>query len=688
MAKMKSNKLITNFPVPLTEVENQNLSLTLSGVVTGKGIWRPAVTAGGDISWTYDEENSRDVPATMNIRGPEGRAPYLKVNPENSHLMWSRDGLTHWQDTNQTTSGAVGPAGKDGVDGKDGKDGTNGTDGVTPEVQLESFSHNPTDPADTNGGTRISFYYGPDDEKNVSYSAFNGAPGQGGGGGSYLAGSGIHFTENNTTINAKLNGPDIGFDTAGNICFNTDGTDGGGFYNMIEGHETLASGGSNHVEGMWTWAKGQGNHAQNVGCSAIGYGVNAQGLWTCFISNSGDGGDKWWNHGAGTSVEGICNATRETPYSADGRPLHEGILKVIGNGHRLHPDVKYDASYVLSDAFIFYRDGTMWAAGDLEVDGKIHGVSDLAESASYAEKFWNEYEEVPQYRGIGEGFKDAFVSLQQLQNTKLDKTVWDDYSGSFAPMPSADRQYLGYYLDSSSHTSGWVDLSNTFYTKSSSDGRYIRKGSEGLSLSIGSSNTVQNDGKCVAIGNRCNVSGNSCAVNDDNVSWDNSFAFGWTSSAALYSLAGGNKVSAYNHSVAIGYGGYNNADGKCIASNYSVAMGDACEAYNYSQAFGRGVKFTGENTAHGRGGLAIGGWNKTQSDALFIVGNGTGNGNSRSDAMVVGLDGGVSATRFANKSGSDDVGSYQGINNVQVYPAGTSTSNLPDDGVLRIFLES
>ena len=55
MAKMKSNKLITNFPVPLSEEENQNLNLTLSGVLTGKGIWRPAVNASGDISWTYDE---------------------------------------------------------------------------------------------------------------------------------------------------------------------------------------------------------------------------------------------------------------------------------------------------------------------------------------------------------------------------------------------------------------------------------------------------------------------------------------------------------------------------------------------------------------------------------------------------------------------------------------------------------
>jgi len=678
MAKIESNKLITNFPVPLSEEENQNLSLTLSGVITGKGIWRPSVTAGGVISWTYDDENSRVEPDPVNIRGPEGKAPFLRVRESDSHLLW-QDSIGIWHDTNQTTSGAVGPA------GRNGENGQNGSDGVTPVVSVEDISHHETDPAGTNGGTRITFSYGEDDPRNVSYSAFNGAPGQGGGGGgSYLNGPGIQIVtgQEHDTIQAKLNGPDLRFDTAGNICFNTDGTDAGGFWNMVEGHETWVSGGANHVEGMWTYAKGQGNHAQNVGCSAIGYGVNAQGLWTCFISDSGDGGDKWWNHGAGASVEGICNKTREIQYSGVNEtrgPVHGGILKVIGNGHRLHPDVQYDASYVLSDAFIFYRDGTLWAAGDLSADGKIYGEIERSYSAQSAEGYWDEHE----------GHYLKFTNMfNYLDRAKLDQEVWDDYSGSFAPMPNADRQYLGYYLDSSNNTSGWVDLSNTFYTKSSSDGRYIRRGDGGLSLNIGKNNTVQGDGKCVAIGNGCNVSGNSCAVNDDNVSWDNSFAFGWTSSAVLYSLAGGNKVSAYNHSVAIGYGGYNNDDGKCIANNYSVVMGDACEAYNFSQAFGRGVKFTGETTATGRGGLAIGGWNKTQSNALFVVGNGTGNGNRRSDAMVVGMDGGVSATRFANKSGSDTVGGYQGINNVQVYPAGTSTSNLPDDGVLRIFLES
>lgn len=456
MAKMKSNKLITNFPVPLSEEENQNLNLTLSGVLTGKGIWRPAVNASGDISWTYDEENSRDVPTPMNIRGPEGKAPFLRVKPENSHLEWSRDRI-NWQDTGQTTSGAVGPKGADGVNGTNG---TNGTNGVTPEVQLQSFSHNPTDPEGTNGGTRISFYYGPDDEKNKTYSAFNGAPGQGGGGGSYLAGQGIHFTQNNTTINAKLAGPDIGFDTDGYIRFNTDGTDAGGFFNMIEGHETWASGGSNHVEGMWTWAKGQGNHAQNVGCSAIGYGVNAQGLWTCFISDSGDGGDKWWNHGAGASVEGICNKTRETTYSGENEtrgPVHEGILKVIGNGHRLHPDVKYDPTYVLSDAFIFYRDGTMWAAGDLEVEGKIHGCSD---SAEFAEMYYDpdDDEEYPIY----ESFQELYGDVDQLYDGLGDfEEVWDEYSGNFVNKPSGAGVANKYFLyNTFGGPDPWTDANN------------------------------------------------------------------------------------------------------------------------------------------------------------------------------------------------------------------------------------
>ena len=136
MAKMKSNKLITNFPVPLSEEENQNLSLTLSGVVTRNGLWRPSVTAGGEISWEYDDSNSKVPPDSQNIRGPEGKAPFLMVDPANSHLKWSRDQIT-WYDTYQTTSGAVGQKGPQGPQGIQGIQGIQGM-----EIQEEmAFLH-------------------------------------------------------------------------------------------------------------------------------------------------------------------------------------------------------------------------------------------------------------------------------------------------------------------------------------------------------------------------------------------------------------------------------------------------------------------------------------------------------------------------------------------------------------------
>jgi hypothetical protein len=189
-------------------------------------------------------------------------------------------------------------------------------------------------------------------------------------------------------------------------------------------------------------------------------------------------------------------------------------------------------------------------------------------------------------------------------------------------------------LTGSGQPHGWADATDVFYTKSSAQNTFLKKT---LSLNIGTGNTVIDDGKCGVIGNRCTVSGNSFVVCDDNSACDNSFAFGWKTRAKLYSLAGGHGDPASQYA-------------STVAETYSMALGDACEAYNYSQAFGRGVKFTGD--VNGKGALAIGGWNQTQSDALFVVGNGTGNGN-RSDAMVVGLAGNVSASDFQTFSGNN-----------------------------------
>jgi len=168
-----------------------------------------------------------------------------------------------------------------------------------------------------------------------------------------------------------------------------------------------------------------------------------------------------------------------------------------------------------------------------------------------------------------------------------------------------------------------------------------------LPINIGNNNTVTND-SIGAIGNNCIVgktsfamstkyaaaSGNAFAFGDDNVAYDNSFAFGWGTTATLYSFAGGQALSANNRSIAFGNGN--------IADYRSFAFGDANTATYWSVAAGRGLAIQGStNASTGFGGLVIGGWNKTSADVLFVAGNGTGNGNSRSDAFILYPDGSV-----------------------------------------------
>lgn len=154
-------------------------------------------------------------------------------------------------------------------------------------------------------------------------------------------------------------------------------------------------------------------------------------------------------------------------------------------------------------------------------------------------------------------------------------------------------------------------------------------------------NIVAND-SIGAIGNNCIVgsksfamsikrasaSGNAFAFGDDNVAYDNSFAFGWDTSATQYSFAGGQALSANNHSIALG--------NRNIADYRSFAFGDANTASYWSVAAGRGLAIQGNtNASTGFGGLVIGGWNKTSANALFVAGNGTNDGTSRSDAFII-----------------------------------------------------
>lgn len=86
----------------------------------------------------------------------------------------------------------------------------------------------------------------------------------------------------------------------------------------------------------------------------------------------------------------------------------------------------------------------------------------------------------------------------------------------------------------------------------------------------------------------------------------------------------------------------NTADGVSLAQgsvnyakNTSIAQGSVNSAINCSQAFGVGNVITDT-------GMAIGKYNKTSSDASFVIGNGTNS--NRSDLFIIKHDGTVSST--------------------------------------------
>ena len=159
-----------------------------------------------------------------------------------------------------------------------------------------------------------------------------------------------------------------------------------------------------------------------------------------------------------------------------------------------------------------------------------------------------------------------------------------------------------------------------------------------LSFNVGTGNTVVDDGKCVVIGNRSYVSGNSVAFCDDNTAKDNSLAFGWGSSAKLHSFAGGYHCSADTYSISLAH--------ENIATGHSISIGHANTAYNYAGAIGRGLSIDGGEY----GALVVGRWNNISSNALFVVGNGSAS-TGRSDVFVVKTNGTIQAGNLTNAGG-------------------------------------
>lgn len=161
------NKLLTNFPVTLTEEQKNVLKLTLSAVLQDDPItkyWRPTVYENGDITWALVPSESE--PTSQNIKGPSGFTPQFQIDASNAEWQVTYDG-TNWTDLGIIASGARGPR------GIPGQDGTPGADGISPTISTSAIPKGGELPY---GGTQVKIS-GADGEH--TFNVLNGEDGTG-----------------------------------------------------------------------------------------------------------------------------------------------------------------------------------------------------------------------------------------------------------------------------------------------------------------------------------------------------------------------------------------------------------------------------------------------------------------------------------------------------------------------------
>ena len=156
---------------------------------------------------------------------------------------------------------------------------------------------------------------------------------------------------------------------------------------------------------------------------------------------------------------------------------------------------------------------------------------------------------------------------------------------------------------------------------------YVRK--DELECEIGSANSAIKQSFAQGKSNRANE--NSFVQGNLNNAVDGSFAQGDSNSSNIRAFAQGYSNTAYYESFAQGQinrvSNYSMGQGQGnSATNCSIAQGIHNNASNSAQAFGSNLII--------ESAMAIGKFNKTSSDAVFVIGNGTAD-NARNDLMVV-----------------------------------------------------
>ena len=175
---------------------------------------------------------------------------------------------------------------------------------------------------------------------------------------------------------------------------------------------------------------------------------------------------------------------------------------------------------------------------------------------------------------------------------------------------------------------------------------YVRK--DELECEIGSANSAIKQSFAQGKSNSANE--NSFVQGNSNTAGDDSFAQGYINSANIRALAQGYSNTAYYESFTQGQinrvSNYSMGQGQGnSATNCSIAQGLHNNASNTAQAFGDNLVI--------ESAMAIGKFNKTSSDAVFVIGNGTAD-SARNDLMVVDNSAAITLINYNNYSNQVD----------------------------------
>ena len=238
------------------------------------------------------------------------------------------------------------------------------------------------------------------------------------------------------------------------------------------------------------------------------------------------------------------------------------------------------------------------------------------------------------YSNISSFFKDVSAKNLTAEFGRIPSINADDIIAESSISSTNIYAYSGYFNYLRGETlqgvTSSIDVDELISAVSSITGEsniYVRK--DELECEIGSANTAIK--QAFAQGKSNSANENSFAQGNSNTAGVGSFAQGDSNSANNKAFAQGYSNTAYYESFAHGQinrvSNYSMGQGQGnSATNCSIAQGIHNNASNSAQAFGSNLII--------ESAMAIGKFNKTSSDAVFVIGNGTSD-NARNDLMVV-----------------------------------------------------